>query len=77
MFNTTYLERAGFELISHGLSYSITDNLASDNREDRLHQAGYLHGMTLAMNDNGKRSDNDAHIVIILGRKEPGQAQLY
>ncbi|MDN6294464.1 MAG: hypothetical protein L0J40_07555 [Alkalibacterium sp.] len=62
--NVTYLERAGFELISHGLSYSITDNVESDNWEDRLHQAGYLHGMTLAMSDNGKRSDNDAHIVI-------------
>ena len=33
--NVTYLERAGFELISHGLSYSITDNVESDSWEDR------------------------------------------
>lgn len=63
MVNKAYLERAGFELISHGLSYWTTDNV-SDNWEERLHQEGYLHGITLAMSDNGKRSDNDAHIVI-------------
>lgn len=64
----TYIDRAGFELISHGLSYSITDNAASENWEDRSHQAGYFHGMTLEMSDNGKGSDNDTHIVII-GKK--------
>ena len=52
MFNTAYLEREDFELIWHGLRYSITDNVsadnvASDNSGDKLHQPGYLHGMSL------------------------------